>query len=279
MGYGGSESPGREQKWLRLLGLLKEKKNAVVLFSGGVDSTLLAAAAFLALGDRAVALTFRSPLEDPSEAERASSAAERIGIRHVCLESGDLSVPEIANNAPERCYACRKNRDARAWAWARESGFTSVVDGLSLSDLAEDRPGRKASDEDGIGHPLLEACWGREDVREFSRQLGIEGADRPGSPCLATRFPHGTFLSEERLRQVGRAERALAALGFSPVRVRSFPGFGAVVETGDPAGIAARKEEVLRILKEAGFPAGFVDLEGYARGKMSRLPTDGNYPR
>lgn len=267
--------PERTAKWLELLCLLRERENAVVLFSGGVDSTLLATAAFLALGDWAVALTFRSPLEDPSEAGRAFSAAERIGIRHVILESEDLEVPEIAGNRPNRCYACRKHRDRLALAWARQQGFASVVDGLTLSDLEEDRPGRKASDEDGIGHPLLEAGLGREEIREISRLLGIDGWDRPGSPCLATRFPFFTSLSEDTLRHVGRAEGGIAELGFTLVRVRFLPGLGAVVETDDPSGVAAQREKVLRILKDEGFPAAYLDLEGYARGKMGRLGATG----
>jgi uncharacterized protein len=251
---------------------LAGRESVVVLFSGGVDSTLLAHAAYTALKDRSVALTFRSPLEDPGEVRMAEAAALCIGIRHVTVGSLDLSVPEIAANRPDRCYVCRKHRDALALEWARRNGYEVLVDGFSLSDLEEDRPGKKASDEDGVGHPLLEALLGRNDIRELSRFLGLEGWERTGSPCLATRFPPFTALSEEALRRVARSETALRALGFAPVRVRSLPGPFAVVETGDPSGLVARRDRVVRILKEEGFMRVLIDLEGYERGKMGRIP-------
>lgn len=264
------ETAGKFEELIRILG---RHEGLVVLFSGGVDSTLLAQAAFLALGNRAVALTLRSPLEDPSETEVASSTAKRIGIRHVNLESDDLAVPEIFRNSRDRCYACRKHRDALALDWALENGFEAVVDGFSVSDLADYRPGRKAADEDGIGHPLLEADLGREEIVELSRRMGLEGWDRTGSPCLATRFPIGTILSEEALARVARAEAGLRGLGFSPVRVRFHSGSIAVVETNDPSGVVARRDQVVSLLEEAGFSGVLVDLEGYRRGRMNALPS------
>jgi uncharacterized protein len=261
--------PETAVKFEELIRILGRHEGLVVLFSGGVDSTLLAQAAFLALGNRAVALTLRSPLEDPSETEKAAGAARRIGIRHINLESGDLAIPEILNNSRDRCYACRKHRDELALGWARRNGFEVVVDGFSVSDLADYRPGRKAADEDGIGHPLLEAGLGREEIVELSRRSGLEGWDRRGSPCLATRFPIGTLLSEENLARVARAEAGLRSLGFSTVRVRSYPGKVAVVETNDPSGIAARRDQVLSFLEEAGFSRVLLDLEGYRRGRMN----------
>lgn len=273
---GGIGGNGLDEKSRALLRILEGLENLVVLFSGGVDSTLLAHAARRALGDRAVALTLRSPLEDPAETAMAGAAACRIGVRHVVLRSGDLEVPEIAGNRPDRCYACRKHRDAMAWDWARLNGFTCVANGLNTTDLGEDRPGRKASDEDGIRHPLLEAGLGRDEIRELSRREGLEGWDRAGSPCLATRFPFGTILSGEALRRVARAEAALRKLGFSPVRVRSLPGPVAVVEVTDPRGATAREPEILLLLQEAGFSGVLVDPGGYVRGRMSRpTPPEG----
>jgi len=253
----------------RLEAFLKEKGRMAILFSGGLDSTLLACVAFRILGKDAAAITVSSPLMTGKEFEEASAGADRIGIfHHVIKESLQ---DEIRINNPDRCYICRKERHAKARLWADRNKFPTLADGANLSDLDDFRPGMKAAEEDGIIHPLLEAGIGKEDVRALSKQLGLPGWERESSPCLATRFPYGSPFSEEDLAIVEKAESSLRELGLRKIRVRVYPPGAAVVETSEPEQAWEQREMILKRLSMLGYPVVSLDLEGFAGGKMNRF--------
>ncbi|MDO9508480.1 MAG: ATP-dependent sacrificial sulfur transferase LarE [Thermovirgaceae bacterium] len=257
------------EKLDRLEAFLKETGRTAILFSGGLDSTLLAFVAFRILGEDAAAITVRSPLMTQQEFEEASAGAARIGISHHVIEESLLG--EITKNTPERCYICRKGRHAKARLWADKKKYPSLADGANLSDLDDFRPGMKAAGEDGIIHPLLEAGLTKEDVRALSRHLELPGWDRESFPCLATRFPYGAHFKKEDLAIVEKAERYLRELGLKKVRVRVYPPGAAVVEISEPEMAWPHRELILDRLTKLGYPVVSLDLEGFVGGKMNRF--------
>lgn len=258
-----------EEKLESLKNRLGELERAAVLFSGGLDSTLLASVAFRVLGECAVALTVDSPLMPREELDRARLEAARIGIPLHVLEVPLLE--EISRNPPDRCYLCRKGIQAKAREWAARNGFPFLLDGANRTDLEDYRPGFRAAEEDGILHPLLDAGLTKQDVRDLTRNQGLPGWDRPSSPCTGTRFPYGFAFTEEDLARVTAAERFLDSLELPDVRVRVFPPGAAVLETSDPARAFRYRAEILAELRKIGFPVVSLDLEGFSGGKMNRF--------
>ncbi len=242
----------------------------LVLFSGGLDSSLLAKLAFDVLGTNAEALTIESTVVPRSEAAVARSLAAEIGIRLHTLRLNELEQQHFRANPPDRCYHCRKVRDAAAWRWAGEHGFSTIADGLSYSDLSDYRPGLKAADEDHIWHPFIEFGITKNEIRALSRELGLKGWDRPSMACLASRFPHGFEVTPTRVERVDGAEEFLRALGFARVRVRHFPHNLAVVEVDDPTRAIQVRDRIASRLRELGFSFVSLDLEDFASGKMNR---------
>jgi uncharacterized protein len=249
---------------------MKKRGRLLVLYSGGLDSTLLAKLAYDALGDDAAVLTIDSALVPRSEIAESRALSAEIGIHQHIVRLRELEQEHFRNNPPDRCYLCRKARDATAWQWAREHGFPHIADGLSYSDLSDYRPGLRASTEDEIWHPFIEFGLGKDDIRRYTRELGLTGWDRTSMACLASRFPHGFEITPGRVDRVDRAEEYLRCLGFRAVRVRHFPHNLAVVEVDDVQRAVASRDAIVAHLRELGFSFVSLDLEGFASGKMNR---------
>ena len=249
---------------------LASRGRLLVLYSGGLDSSLLAKLAHDALGKDAEAFTIDSAVVPRSEAACARTIAGEIGITQHTLRLDELVLGHFQSNPPDRCYHCRKVRDAAAWRWAREHGFAAIADGLSHSDLADYRPGLKAATEDAIWHPFIEFEVGKDEIRSLTRELGLSGWERPSMACLASRFPHGFEVTPERVDRVDRAEEYLRTLGFTRVRVRHFPHDLAVVEVDAPDEAVTRRGQIVPRLRELGFAFVSLDLEDFASGKMNR---------
>ncbi|MDP7982914.1 MAG: ATP-dependent sacrificial sulfur transferase LarE [Conexivisphaerales archaeon] len=257
-------------KLSRLIKWFGPFESAVVAFSGGVDSSLVAYAAHSALEDRSLAVTFDSPLLPPGEMEQAVSLARAMGIEHEVIRT---HVPEeVLANDRLRCYYCKRGEMGFLVRLAKERGFQVVVDGTNASDLSGGwRPGAKALSEVGVRSPLAELRLTKEDVREMAGEAGLPNSDKPSMACLASRFPYGHRIALEELRKVGAAEIFIRQLGFRVVRVRHF---------GEVARIEVGREEIPKLfqqdipdrifarLKELGFQYVDVDIRGYRTGSM-----------
>ena len=272
-------SPGElATKVDRLHRLLGETGGAVVAFSGGTDSALVAAVAARALGDRAVAVTAVSPSLPPGEAEEARRTAAVLGIRHRTVRTREAEDPAYLANGTDRCYHCKTELYDVLATVAAQGDFPVVVSGANLDDLGDFRPGLRAASEHGVRHPLIEAEMSKREVREAARELGVPTWDKPASACLSSRIEFGVTITVEELSKVGRAERVLKDLGFRQCRVRvhSSDLVRVEVEADDVARLAEAgvRQEVVTRLKALGWRFVTLDLEGFRSGSMNPVPQD-----
>jgi uncharacterized protein len=252
---------------------LAERDGVVVAFSGGVDSSVVAALANEALGDNAVACTARSETLPSAELEAAGRVADEIGISHDVVAFSELENPDFVANDDDRCYHCRTMRLGAMYDRARELGYGTVCDGTNASDPGEGhRPGLRAVEELEVFSPLLAHGVTKDEVRELARRLDLSVADKPAMACLSSRIPTGLAVTEERLSRVERAEALLRDWGFSQFRVRDLDGLARIevgadeLETAlDPAFAAAVRTH----FDELGFDHVTLDLEGYRTGSVS----------
>ena len=248
--------------------------SAIVAFSGGVDSSLVAALAARALGERALAVTAVSPALASGELDGARAVAEAVGIRHETIATHELEREEYRRNDRFRCFHCKTELYGALTAIARERGFAAVLSGANADDLGDWRPGLRAAADHGVVHPLLEAGVTKAHVRELADELGVPSAHKPASPCLASRVPYGTPVALETLRQIDRAERAVHALGYGELRVRHYGIVGRLELCRDELPRAARAEEreaIERAIRSAGYERAEIDTKPFRSGSLNLL--------
>ena len=264
------------QKLEQLKNIFAEMEQALIAYSGGVDSTLVAKIAYDVLGDRALAVTAVSPSLLPEELEDARIQAAYMGISHKVVQTHEMDNPNYTANPVNRCYFCKSELHDTLKPLARQLGYPYVVDGVNADDLRDYRPGIQAAKERGVRSPLAELGVTKAEVRQLSQQLGLSWWDKPAQPCLSSRFPYGEEITVGKLQRVGRAERYLRQMGLKNLRVRS---------EGDTARIELPPEQIkefvlttdLQAIVSAFQSYGFVyvtlDLEGYRSGKLNQVLT------
>ncbi|MEH2404743.1 ATP-dependent sacrificial sulfur transferase LarE [Nostoc sp.] len=262
------------EKFEQLRALFREMEQALIAYSGGVDSTLVAKIAYDALGDRALAVTAVSPSLLPEELEDAKIQAATIGIPHKIVQTHEMENPNYTSNPVNRCYFCKSELHDTLKPLALELGYPYVVDGVNADDLHDYRPGIQAAKERGARSPLAEVGVTKVEVRQLSQQLGLPWWEKPAQPCLSSRFPYGEEITVAKLQRVGRAEIFLRKLGWQNLRVRS---------QGDIARIELPAEQikefvltndlqkVVSAFQDFGFIYVTLDLEGYRSGKLNQV--------
>ncbi|VVB85140.1 putative NH(3)-dependent NAD(+) synthetase [uncultured archaeon] len=258
-----------DDKMHSILEALKEKGSALVAFSGGVDSSVLAALAFRALGERAIAVTADAPTLAPGELEGAKKVAKEIGIRHIVIFYDELEEPEFAKNPPDRCYYCKKGLLRELKKIARQQCINTIIEGTNFSDLKARRPGHRAVTEEGIYNPYIEFRVTKDEIRGMAQKLGLSIADKPSMACLSSRFPYGQAITREALKRVGEAEACLRKMGFEVVRVRDHAGIARIeIMPDEMPRLLEMRDAVAVQFKKLGFIYITLDLVGFRSGSM-----------
>jgi uncharacterized protein len=261
-----------EVRALRLRAEIRALGSCVVAYSGGVDSSVVLAIAHAELGARALAVIGRSATYAASELEAALRQARGLGIEPRVIATAELDDPRFANNPSNRCYFCKGELYQQLTALARAEGYAAVLDGTNADDLADHRPGRRAADEHAVRSPLAEFGLSKADVRALAVELGLPSSDKPAMPCLSSRFPYGSQITEAQLRQVEAGESWLRERGFRDVRLRHHGTVARLeLETHELARLVEGplRAECVAYFKGLGFAYVALDLQGFRSGSLN----------
>lgn len=257
----------------RLREILRSLESCVVAFSGGVDSALVLKVATDELGERACGVTGQSASLADRELDGVFDVIEALGAQHEVIATDELADPNYRANPANRCYYCKHELYSKLTEVARARGARYIVDGFNLDDAQDYRPGRRAAEEFAVRSPLAEAGFLKADVRELAQRLGLDVWDKPALACLSSRFPYGTAITFELLRQVERAEDAVLGAGIRECRVRHHGEIARIEVPVDELERLAQpgvREAIVAGVQAAGYRYVTLDLGGYVRGNLNR---------
>ncbi len=253
----------------------KGKAGVVVAFSGGVDSSTLAAVSHEVLAEKAVAVIAQSPTYTSEELQDAKQIAQDIGIKLYVVETNELENPDFSRNPENRCYYCKKELLQTLLAFAHKLGFMAVFEGTNFSDLTDHRPGFKAVQEaENVYSPWMINEFTKSEIRQIAQRMGLSVHDKPALACLASRVPFNEKITAEKLFRIDKAERAVKALtGAKQIRVRDHNGLARIEIGKNERALLCNtdvQDRIVAQLKQLGFVYVTVDLEGYRTGSLLR---------
>lgn len=259
------------KKYNDLIEYIAGLKKVAIAYSGGVDSTFLVKAAKVALGDNVIAITINSPYIPDWEIVEAKEIAEEIGVTHVII---DMPMDDsIVNNPNDRCYLCKTLLFSKMVSYAKEHGFNTVMDGTNLDDTKDFRPGLRALKELNVVSPLLECKLTKDDIRKYSKDLGLPTHNKPAYACLMTRIPHNTNVTDEMLRRIEKAEVFIHSLGIKQLRVRTHGDIARIEVAKDSRDLLFdmnKMDAIVEALKEYGYKFVTMDMAGYKMGSFNK---------
>jgi len=258
----------------RLREIFRELDSVIVAYSGGVDSSYVAYVANEELGPRAVCITGQSASLPEYQRAEIDRVVQKFGFQHEVIQTEELENPGYRANNPDRCFFCKDELYTKLESVARTRGIKSIVDGSTVDDLGDYRPGRRAASQHAVRSPLIEAGLTKSEVRELSRRVTLPTWDKPASPCLSSRIAYGTTVTIERLSKVDRGEEILREFGFRECRVRHHDQLVRIEIAPAEMDRVLRKDlidELAKRFRELGFKYVTLDLEGFRSGSMNEV--------
>ena len=259
-----------DRKFADLKKLVSGYGSLIVAYSGGVDSTFLAAVAHEVLGFNTLSVTSRSPSVAPEELEAAIALAKTRGWRHLVVDTNEIEDPRYLANDGRRCFFCKTELYTHLGQVAAAEGVTKVANGANTDDLGDYRPGMEAAKNFEVVSPLVEAGMSKQDIRDISKCLSLPTWDKPAQPCLSSRIPYGTVVSVGALAMIGKSEKGLRELGFSVVRVRHYGQTARVeIPIDDFERFEYVRSEAERIVLASGYKVMELDPKGFRSGALN----------
>jgi pyridinium-3,5-biscarboxylic acid mononucleotide sulfurtransferase len=244
----------------------------LVAYSGGVDSTLLAAVARDVLGEKTRCVLLDSPVVPRAAVVQAQELARELGLTLDIIQVSLMDHAEFCSNPADRCYYCKKISAVHLRQRAAEFGLACIADGINVSDTGEHRPGLRASTEEGIVHPFIEAGITKQEIRDIAREMGLPVWQKPSAACLSSRIPYGDPITPEKLHMIEEAEAYLAGLGIGQIRVRLHGNLARIeVHKEDRKKVLEQQYAVVKKLRDLGFAYVTLDIEGYRSGSMDEV--------